>query len=104
MAKIHVTDRVGRRMEIDAREGEPLMVTLRELDDGVEAICGGLCSCATCHVFIGEAWLERLGPKEADEEELIEDLEFARSNSRLSCQVEITSGLEGLEVEVAPAE
>ena len=60
MAEITVTDREGGVHRVNAREGVSLMETLRELDYGVAAICGGMCSCATCHVYVAEPWPERL--------------------------------------------
>lgn len=104
MSKINVIDRSGIRHEVDAEDGLKLMETLRELEYGVEAICGGMCSCATCHVYVAEEWLERLPEREPDEEELLEDLAFYEANSRLSCQLDMTPELEGLVVTLAPEE
>jgi 2Fe-2S ferredoxin len=80
------------------------MYSLRDLDYGVEAICGGVCSCATCHVFVDERWLGRLPARDDDEQELLEELEHFRNNSRLSCQVEFTDALDGMHVTIAPEE
>ncbi len=80
------------------------MYSLRDLDYGVEAICGGVCSCATCHVFVDDAWVARLPAREQDEEELLEELEYFRPNSRLSCQIEVGPEFDGLKVTIAPEE
>lgn len=105
MAKIHVTDRSGRKIEIDAQEGLSLMEPLRELDDGVEALCGGMCSCSTCHVFVDPAWAGKLSPPKDDELELLQGSEcYREGESRLACQIRITPELEGLVVTIAPAE
>ena len=80
------------------------METLRELDYGVEALCGGMCSCATCHVYIDSGWLKRLPAREAEELELLEELDCFRESSRLSCQVELTEALDGLRLTIAPEE
>jgi 2Fe-2S ferredoxin len=105
MIEITVTDRDGRVHRVNAREGANLMETLRELDYGVAAICGGMCSCATCHVYIGEPWLDGLPPMQGDEREILQELEsFRPRGSRLSCQVPVVAGLAGLEVEIAPEE
>lgn len=105
MAKIRVTDRDGVVHEVEGRDGLKLMETLRELDYGVTAICGGLCSCATCHVFVAPSWIDRLPVPQSDEKELLVELgHYDASRSRLSCQLELTGALDGLEVAVAPDE
>jgi len=62
MTRLIVVDRDGRAHDIDAKPGARLMEILRELDYGVAAICGGLCSCATCNVYVEPSWAERLPP------------------------------------------
>ena len=105
MAKIVVTDRDGNVHEVEGRAGLKLMEILRELDYGVTAICGGLCSCATCHVFVEPGWLERIPAMQSDEKELLVELQhYDSGTSRLSCQVEYTDALDGLEVRIAPDE
>src|SRR5437764_841918 len=78
--------------------------SLRELDYGVAAICGGMCSCATCHVYVDPEWQPRLPAMMSDERELLSELAHYRENSRLSCQVEFTPELAGLRVRIAPDE
>lgn len=105
MTEITVTDRDGGVHRVNARDGASLMETLRELDYGVAAICGGMCSCATCHVYVPESWFDRLPPVQGDEKEILQELESYRlRGSRLSCQVPVDAGLAGLEVEIAPEE
>jgi len=104
MAKIQVKDRAGKQVEVLALTGSPLMYSLRNIDNGVDAICGGLCSCGTCHVYIAHDWVARLPPPAEDEAELLEELENTREGSRLSCQVRFTEEMNGLELEVAPEE
>jgi ferredoxin, 2Fe-2S len=65
---------------------------------GIVAECGGGCSCATCHVLVGEEWLARLPPAAPEESELVEFLDGAGPTSRLSCQLELTPDLDGLTV------
>src|SRR5207245_6327422 len=65
-----------------------------ELDYGVAAICGGMCSCATCHVYVDPEWQSRLPEMMSDERELLSELTHYQQNSRLSCQVEFTPELE----------
>ena len=105
MAKMRVKDRDGVEHEIDGQLGVKLMETLREYDYGVTAICGGLCSCATCHIFIDPDWVDRLPAPQGDEKELLVELQhYDPSRSRLSCQVDFTPELDGLRLEVAPDE
>ena len=105
MAEITITDRDGGVHRVNAREGVSLMETLREFDYGVAAICGGMCSCATCHVYVAEPWLDQLPPMQGDEKEILQELEsFRPRGSRLSCQVPFEPPLAGLEVEIAPEE
>ncbi len=102
--KISLTDRAGNLQEVDGEEGQKLMEAIRDLDDSVEAICGGLCSCATCHVYVDETWFEKLPPREDDEEELLDSLEHKKPNSRLSCQIELVPELDGITITVGPEE
>ena len=102
--KISVTDRSGSLQEAEGNDGDKLMEAIRDLDDSVEAICGGLCSCATCHVYVAAGWFDRLPPIEDDEEELLDALEHRRPNSRLSCQIQLNGGLDGIAVTVGPEE
>lgn len=104
MTTIHVIGRDGGESAVEAYDDEPLMYTLRDLDDGVAAICGGMCSCATCHVYVDAEWLTRLPEPAPEESDLLEELENSRENSRLSCQIRLTPQLEGLRVTLAPEE
>jgi 2Fe-2S ferredoxin len=100
-----VTDRDGILHELEGQLGVKLMETLREYDYGVTAICGGLCSCATCHIFIDPEWMPRLPPPQGDEKELLVELQnYDPERSRLSCQVDFTAALDGLPLAVAPDE
>ena len=80
------------------------MELLREQDWGIAALCGGMCSCATCHVFLDEAWQGSFPAKESDEEELLELLDHFQPNSRLSCQLHLLAAHDGLKVTLAPEE
>ena len=104
MAVLRVVDRDGIEHEVEAQTGIKVMETLRELDYGVAAICGGMCSCATCHIYIDSAWAEKLPAPMSDERDLLTELSHYRENSRLSCQVEITQALSGLKVTIAEDE
>lgn len=106
MVQIIVTDRGGETRTIEADVGISVMENLR--DNGIEdvfAICGGCCSCATCHVYVADDWFDRLPAREEDEQDLVSETEhFRPANSRLSCQIEMTEALSGLSVTVAPEE
>ena len=104
MAVLKVVDRDGVEHEVEARTGLKVMETLRELDYGVAAICGGMCSCATCHVYVDPAWADKLPPPQPDERELLNELSHFTEQSRLSCQIEFTPALAGLRVTIAPDE
>ncbi len=102
MARMTVVDRDGKEHQVEAKPGLKVMEILRELDYGVAAICGGLCSCATCHVYIDEAWVDRLPAKQSDEQELLVELtDYREQTSRLSCQVEFTEDLDNLKLTIA---
>lgn len=104
MALLRVVDRDGVEHEVDAKTGLKLMESLRELDYGVAAICGGMCSCATCHVYVDPEWTARLPAAMSDERELLQELGNHRDNSRLSCQIDFTEALNGLRLTIAPEE
>ena len=105
MAMIRVVDRDGVEHEVEGRVGVKLMETLREYDYGVTAICGGLCSCATCHIFVDPDLITRLPDPQGDEKELLVELQYYDpARSRLSCQVDFVDALDGLRLEVAPDE
>jgi 2Fe-2S ferredoxin len=81
------------------------MENIRELDDSVDAICGGLCACATCHVFIDPAWVNKLPQRQDEETLLISDSDnYVADQSRLSCQIQLTEDLDGLTFTIAPEE
>ncbi len=105
MPTIHVTDRAGHELDVKVDAGQSLMEPLREIDNGIEALCGGMCSCATCHVFVAPEWYKRLPTRQSDELELLEATEtFRNGESRLACQVRMTDALDGLTLIVAPEE
>jgi 2Fe-2S ferredoxin len=103
MPKLIVTTREGETREIDADAGLTVMEAIR--DDGIDellALCGGCCSCATCHVYIDPAFADRLPAMSEDENELLDSSDHRNETSRLSCQLRLVDGLDGLKVEIAP--
>lgn len=106
MAEVRVTDRNGGSSTLNADSGRPLMEALRDAANlNLQGTCGGAMSCGTCHVYIQQAWNDKLPAKSDDEQMMLEaiaDLVEVRPTSRLSCQIEITDALSGIEVEIAP--
>lgn len=105
MAHIYLTDTEGREATLDIIAGNSLMQTITDAGfDDLLAICGGMCSCATCHVYIDEDQLEQLSQMNEDEQELLSLSDHRRDNSRLSCQLRMSDALDGLRVTIAPAD
>ena len=102
MPKLLVTDRDGKPHELDGTVGWSVMEIIRENNLPIEAACGGCCACATCHVYVDEAWLDRLEKPNQDENMMLDEAFEVRDNSRLSCQVKYTEALDGLTVTLAP--
>ena len=104
MPIVRVIDRDGVEQEVNAPSGAVLMEPLRDMDNGIAAICGGMCSCATCHVYVDEEWIDKLPAPMSDEGDMLGDLISRRENSRLSCQIVVNDALDGLKVQIAPEE
>lgn len=96
----------GSRIEIDAPAGRSLMRAATDAGvEGIAADCGGVLSCATCHVYVDAAWSDRLAPPSADEEAMLELTSAERRpTSRLSCQIPLTATLDGLTVHLPPTQ
>lgn len=100
--KINVTTREGEERQIDAAPGLSLMEAIR--DSGIDellALCGGCCSCATCHVYIDPAFADRLPALSADEDELLDGTDHRTAQSRLSCQIKLDDELADLSITIA---
>ena len=103
MVKLVVTDKDGREVEVDARLGLSIMENIRQLPRSVEAVCGGLCSCATCHVLLDAESMRRVPPRRYEERVMLTTARsFDPQRSRLSCQIKVTADLDGLRLTVAP--
>lgn len=100
--KIIVTDQQGQTHEIDAIEGWRVMEIIRDAGLPIKAECGGCASCATCHVYVDEAWLSKLYPMREDEQDLLDTAPDVQDNSRLSCQILMSEELDGLKITLAP--
>ena len=99
MAKITYIEINGKEHVLDVAPGLSVMQgAIANNVRGVIAECGGACSCATCHVYVDPSWVNRLAEKSEIEESMLEAVCEMHSNSRLSCQIEVTEALEGLVV------
>ncbi|MEW5421811.1 2Fe-2S iron-sulfur cluster-binding protein [Amorphus sp. 3PC139-8] len=99
MAKITYITTDGERFEVTAEPGTSVMENaVRNMVPGIEAECGGACACATCHVYVDEAWTEKTGEPSPMEEDMLDFAYDLRANSRLSCQLRVTDELDGLVV------
>lgn len=103
MPILNVIDRQGTAHAFAATPGYSVMETIREggLDE-LLALCGGCCSCATCHVFVDATWSDAVGAPGEDEGDLLESSSHRAPTSRLSCQIEMSAALDGLTVTIAP--
>ena len=102
MPNIQVTDLSGKVSTLKAKSGETLMEALR--DNGysdIEAVCGGVCSCSTCHVYLEGAWFDKFGDRSEDENQLVTSTDHFKPNSRLSCQLTVSDDMDGMVVTIA---
>lgn len=105
MVKVNFIEPDGTLRVIEAQPGRSLMeVAVSNGIAGIIAECGGACSCATCHAYIGMPWLEAIGAAEGDEADMLEFAADRAANSRLTCQVILEESLNGIEVTVAPSQ
>ena len=103
MPKLIVTTRSGETREVEAAAGLSVMEAIRDNGfDELLALCGGCCSCATCHVHVDPEWIDAVGPAKPDESDLLDTSDHRVATSRLSCQIEFRPELDGLRVQIAP--
>ena len=97
MAKITYVEHDGTEHVIEVKTGLSVMEgAVKNNIPGIDADCGGACACATCHVYVDDAWREKTGSKSAMEESMLDFAENVEENSRLSCQIKVSDALEGL--------
>jgi len=102
MPKLFVTDRQGNERAVEVGEGLTVMEAIRDNGfDELLALCGGCCSCATCHVHVDPEFKDRLPAMSADEDDLLDSSDDRNETSRLSCQIPFTAELDGLRVRIA---
>lgn len=101
MPKIKIIDNSGKEHDIEADVGMTVMeAAIRETVPGIEAECGGACSCATCHVYVNDAWTAKVGDPDEMEEDMLDFAFEVKPSSRLSCQIKVTDELDGLIIQV----
>ena len=97
MAKIRYIEHDGTEHTVEVKTGLSVMEgAIRNNVPGIDADCGGACACATCHVYVDEAWREATGSPSAMEESMLDFAEEVEPNSRLSCQIRVSDALDGL--------
>lgn len=101
MAKITFTQPDGTTMVVDATPGQTVMEAAKlNSVPGIDAECGGACACATCHVYVDDAWQAKTGKPSAMEEDMLDFAFDVQESSRLACQIKVTPELDGLIVRV----
>lgn len=99
---IFVTDTEGVTQKVAAETGSNLMEVLSDNDyEEIESVCGGICSCATCHVYVDPQWANALPEKSEQEADLISGLDSRTDHSRLSCQITLSQEMRGMKIGIA---
>jgi len=103
MATLKVTNRAGEETAIEVDPGLTVMELVRDNGfDELLALCGGCCSCATCHVYVDNSFADKLPAMSEDENDLLDSSDHRTAQSRLSCQITFSEALDGLKVRIAP--
>ncbi len=103
MPKLVVVNRAGEEKTVDASAGLSVMEAIRDNGfDELLALCGGCCSCATCHIHVDADWADKLPAMSEDENDLLDSSDYRSDASRLSCHIQLTDALDGLKVTIAP--
>ena len=99
MAKIKYIEHNGKEHVVEVKSGMTVMEgAVKNMIPGIDADCGGECACATCHVYIENAWFAKTGARTEREESMLSFAAVTQDNSRLSCQIPMTNELDGLVV------
>ena len=102
MPQLTVVNRAGEESTISVQDGLTVMEAIRDNGfDELLALCGGCCSCATCHVHVDASWVEKLPAMSEDENDLLDSSDHRDEYSRLSCQIPFSDALDGLRVRIA---
>lgn len=100
MATLHVTELDGKEHALEAKVGWSVMEIIRNSDVNINAICGGSCSCSTCHVHVDPEWFARIGGPNDDEKDTLELADDLADTSRLGCQIQFDDSMDGLKVKM----
>lgn len=98
--KVHFITAKGERVSVEAQPGDVLLDVAQAADMPLEGTCEGQMACSTCHVIVAREWFDRLPPASEDEEDMLDLAAGVARTSRLSCQIELTEALDGLEVRI----
>ncbi|MCP5395958.1 MAG: 2Fe-2S iron-sulfur cluster binding domain-containing protein [Sphingomonadaceae bacterium] len=102
MPKLIVVNRAGEETTVEADSGLTVMEVIRDNGfDELLALCGGCCSCATCHIHVDAAFADKMPEMSEDEDDLLDSSDHRNETSRLSCQIPFTDDLDGLKVTIA---
>lgn len=103
MGMLIIENRAGEQIQVQATAAQTLMEIMKAGGvDEILALCGGTCSCATCHVIVDPAYIDRIDPSSNDENDLLDGSEHRADTSRLACQIRYHAGLDGMRVTIAP--
>ena len=102
MPKLVVVNRAGEEKTVEASAGLSVMEAIRDAGfDELLALCGGCCSCATCHVYVDPSFADKVEPMSEDENDLLDSSDHRNEQSRLSCQIHLSDAVDGLKVTIA---
>lgn len=105
MPTVNYLDSIGTTHSADVPAGTSVMRGAKDNGiDGIDADCGGVCACATCHVYVDEGWFDKVGGPGAEEEEMLACVNDRATTSRLSCQIALRDDLDGLIVRLPPTQ
>ena len=99
MAKITYIENNGKSHSVDVADGLTVMEgAVQNNIPGIDADCGGGMACATCHVYVKDEWFDKINKKTEGEDDMLDQAYEPKKNSRLSCQIQVTDDIDGLEV------
>ena len=104
MPKVTFITPSGTKVTLEDVGGNLMEIAQDHEIEGIDGDCGGVCSCSTCHVYVSPQWLAKLDTAGSSEKETLSFDDRTRDNSRLSCQIELTKALDGLEVSIPAKE
>jgi len=105
LVKVCFVDLDGTEYVVEGKVGRTVMdAAVKNAVPTVLAECGGACACATCHVYVDEAWVDKILPAEEGETSSLEFADYPKENSRLSCQIRLTEELEGIKLYLPPCD